>query len=60
MANRRLERKVKDTMMQGEEEHNSLLDQKDQVCDCSQMRGLRRFVDGLYLWPFSDPGCWFP
>lgn len=40
MANRRLERKVKDTMMQGEEEHNSLLDQKDQVCDCSQLRGL--------------------
>lgn len=31
LANRRLERKVKEMVMQGEEEHNSLLDQKDQV-----------------------------
>lgn len=31
LVNRRLERKVKEMMMQGEEEHNSLQDQKDQV-----------------------------
>lgn len=33
LANRRLERKVKEMMMQGEEENTSLQDQKDQVCD---------------------------
>lgn len=32
LANRRLERKVKEMMMQGEEEHHSMQDQKDQVC----------------------------
>lgn len=33
LANRRLERKVKEMAMQGEEEHNSMQDQKDQVRD---------------------------
>lgn len=57
MANRRLERKVKDTMMQGEEEHNSLLDQKDQVCDCSQLRGSwMGFISGLSVtWVVGFP-----
>lgn len=31
LVNRRLERKVKEMMMQVEEEHNSMQDQKDQV-----------------------------
>lgn len=31
LVNRRLERKVKEMMMQGEEEHNTLQDQRDQV-----------------------------
>lgn len=31
LVNRRLERKVKEMMMQGEEEHHSMQDQKDQV-----------------------------
>lgn len=31
LVNRRLERKVKEMMMQSEEEHNSIQDQKDQV-----------------------------
>lgn len=31
LANRRLERKVKEMVMQGEEEQHSLQDQKDQV-----------------------------
>lgn len=32
LANRRLERKVKDMMMQVEEEHHAMQDQKDQAC----------------------------
>lgn len=32
LANRRLERKVKEMVMQSEEEHNTMQDQKDQVC----------------------------
>lgn len=31
LANRRLERKVKEMVMQGEDEHHSLQNQKDQV-----------------------------
>lgn len=31
LVNRRLERKVKEMMMQSEEEHHSMQDQKDQV-----------------------------
>lgn len=59
LANRRLERKVKDMMMQGEEEHNSLLDQKDQVCDYSQFRCLWTREWFLSL-TFYNLGCWFP
>lgn len=33
LVNRRLERKVKEMMMQVEEEHHTLQDQKDQVCN---------------------------
>lgn len=33
LVNRRLERKVKEMMMQVEEEHQSMQDQKDQVCN---------------------------
>lgn len=33
LVNRRLERKVKEMVMQGEEEHRSMQDQKDQVCN---------------------------
>lgn len=33
LVNRRLERKVKEMMMQVEEEHHSMQDQKDQVYD---------------------------
>lgn len=32
LGNRRLERKVKEMMMQSEEEHHTIQDQKDQVC----------------------------
>lgn len=32
LANRRLERRVKEMMMQIEEEHHTMQDQKDQVC----------------------------
>uniref|UniRef100_H3CVB1 Cingulin like 1 n=1 Tax=Tetraodon nigroviridis TaxID=99883 RepID=H3CVB1_TETNG len=43
LANRRLERKVKEMVMQGEEEHNSLLDQKDQLN--LRLKALKRQMD---------------
>ncbi|XP_034735867.1 cingulin-like protein 1 isoform X2 [Etheostoma cragini] len=43
LANRRLERKVKEMMMQGEEEHNSLQDQKDQLN--LRLKALKRQMD---------------
>lgn len=43
LANRRLERKVKEMMMQGEEENNSLQDQKDQLN--LRLKALKRQMD---------------
>ncbi|XP_019126076.2 cingulin-like protein 1 isoform X3 [Larimichthys crocea] len=43
LVNRRLERKVKEMMMQGEEEHNSLQDQKDQLN--LRLKALKRQMD---------------
>lgn len=43
LANRRLERKVKEMMMQGEEEHNSMQDQKDQLN--LRLKALKRQMD---------------
>uniref|UniRef100_A0A671L5L3 Cingulin-like 1 n=1 Tax=Sinocyclocheilus anshuiensis TaxID=1608454 RepID=A0A671L5L3_9TELE len=43
LANRRLERKVKETMMQVDEEHHSLQDQKDQLN--LRLKALKRQMD---------------
>ncbi|XP_029316615.1 cingulin-like protein 1 isoform X2 [Cottoperca gobio] len=43
LVNRRLERKVKEMMMQGEEEHHSMLDQKDQLN--LRLKALKRQMD---------------
>ncbi|XP_041639545.1 cingulin-like protein 1 isoform X2 [Cheilinus undulatus] len=43
LVNRRLERKVKEMMMQTEEEHNSMLDQKDQLN--LRLKALKRQMD---------------
>ncbi|XP_034417781.1 cingulin-like protein 1 isoform X2 [Cyclopterus lumpus] len=43
LVNRRLERKVKEMMMQGEEEHNSIQDQKDQLN--LRLKALKRQMD---------------
>ncbi|KAM9366333.1 cingulin-like protein 1 [Symphorus nematophorus] len=43
LVNRRLERKVKEMMMQGEEEHNSMQDQKDQLN--LRLKALKRQMD---------------
>ncbi|KAM3626121.1 uncharacterized protein V6R79_022910 [Siganus canaliculatus] len=43
LVNRRLERKVKEMAMQGEEEHNSLQDQKDQLN--LRLKALKRQMD---------------
>ncbi|XP_073319906.1 cingulin-like protein 1 isoform X2 [Pagrus major] len=43
LVNRRLERKVKEMMMQGEEEHNTLQDQKDQLN--LRLKALKRQMD---------------
>ncbi|XP_076011482.1 cingulin-like protein 1 [Genypterus blacodes] len=43
LANRRLERKVKEMMMQGDEEHHSLQDQKDQLN--LRLKALKRQMD---------------
>ncbi|KAM8894520.1 cingulin-like protein 1 isoform 1-T3 [Spinachia spinachia] len=43
LVNRRLERKVKEMIMQGEEEHNSIQDQKDQLN--LRLKALKRQMD---------------
>ncbi|XP_072236627.1 cingulin-like protein 1 isoform X1 [Leuresthes tenuis] len=43
MANRRLERKVKEMIMQGEEEHHTMQDQKDQLN--LRLKALKRQMD---------------
>ncbi|KAM8762801.1 cingulin-like protein 1 isoform 3-T3 [Acanthopagrus schlegelii] len=43
LVNRRLERKVKEMMMQGEEEHNTLQDQRDQLN--LRLKALKRQMD---------------
>nr|XP_046242366.1 cingulin-like protein 1 isoform X2 [Scatophagus argus] len=43
LVNRRLERKVKEMMMQGEEEHHSMQDQKDQLN--LRLKALKRQMD---------------
>ncbi|XP_044049513.1 cingulin-like protein 1 isoform X2 [Siniperca chuatsi] len=43
LVNRRLERRVKDMMMQGEEEHHSMQDQKDQLN--LRLKALKRHMD---------------
>lgn len=43
LVNRRLERKVKEMMMQSEEEHNSIQDQKDQLN--LRLKALKRQMD---------------